>query len=271
MASAIRSTLQFSPSQRQQIDPYLPASKKPHVTLTFATSLDSNITLTPGVETPLSGPDSKSMTYYLRSKHDAIIIGAGTAIADDPSLNSRIEGVGGYGGQGLEGQPRPVVLDLRGRWDVSATSKVVKLAREGKGKAPWVFVGAAVAEEKRKTIEEAGGKFVVFEDKNVDSLVERLDWRDIISELSKEGITSVMIEGGGVVINELLSPRYFDLLDTVIVTIAPTWLGKNGVQVCPDERFAGGVKIPVGKLKDVKWVPLGEDVVLCGRPNIDRG
>jgi 2,5-diamino-6-(ribosylamino)-4(3H)-pyrimidinone 5'-phosphate reductase len=57
-----------------------------------------------------------------------------------------------------------------------------------------------------------------------------------------------------------------DLVDSVIVTVAPVWLGKGGVQVCPDARVEDGQRVPVSRLKDVQWVPLGEDVVLCGRP-----
>ena len=73
-----------------------------------------------------------------------------------------------------------------------------------------------------------------------------------------------MIEGGGAVINGLLAPSNIGFVDTVIVTIAPVWLGKGGVQVCPDERDRGGNKVPVARLRDVKWVPLGDDVVVCG-------
>ena len=79
-----------------------------------------------------------------------------------------------------------------------------------------------------------------------------------------------MIEGGGAVINDLLHPSHFNLVDSVIVTIAPTWLGIGGVQVCPEERVdrEKRVKVPVAKLTEVKWVPLGDDVVLCGRPKV---
>lgn len=219
----------------------------------------------------LSGPESKSMTHYLRSVHDAILIGAGTAIADDPSLNCRLEGVGGYGGIGLEGQPRPIVLDPRSRWKVNKSSKVIKLAREGKGRAPWIFSSPAVSEEMIKFVEEVGGRvFVLHPRTTTDSGSARLDWLDIIKTLEGEGINSVMVEGGGAVINDLLSPSNLGKVDSIIVTIAPVWLGKNGVQVCPDERFNGESRIAVGRLKDPKWVPLGDDVVLCGFPKDPR-
>ncbi|CAO2655738.1 Nn.00g045410.m01.CDS01 [Neocucurbitaria sp. VM-36] len=261
-----RDALRFPTSQSDQIDPYLQSSSsnptKPFVTLTFATSLDSQLSLAPGVQTALSGPETKAMTHYLRSKHDAILIGVGTAVADNPSLNCRIEGVGGYGGQGLAGQPRPVVVDPKGRWDFDAESKVMKLAQEGKGRAPWLVTGVAIGEEKRDSLESIGGKVL----KLPSSSTSSISWSVILQALADEGVRSVMIEGGGVVINDLLSAENINLIDSVIVTIAPTWLGEGGVRVCPKERIEDGRRLPVGRLKDVKWVPLGEDVVLCGHP-----
>ncbi|KAF2449245.1 bacterial bifunctional deaminase-reductase [Karstenula rhodostoma CBS 690.94] len=266
-----RNTLSFPSTSATQIEPYLPEPRDlarplyPHVTLTYATSLDANLSLSPGVQTALSGPQSKAMTHFLRSKHAAILIGAGTAIADDPSLNCRIEGVGGYGGPGLNGQPRPVVLDAKGRWKVNEDNKVIKLAKEGRGLGPWVIGAQDTPPEdgRYKALTEAGGLYITLP---TDSR-GRFDWGDIFNILGTNGLFSVMVEGGGVVINELLSPRYIGLVDSVIVTIAPVWLGKDGVQVCPEERRnEGGVKMSVGRLKDVRWLPLGEDVVLCGRP-----
>ncbi|KAJ8107794.1 hypothetical protein OPT61_g8617 [Boeremia exigua] len=274
MAVSARDALYFSQTSSSQIDPYTPSPSsrqpgplpsKPHVTLTFATSLDSQLSLAPGVQTVLSGLESKSMTHYLRSKHDAILIGVGTAEADNPSLNCRIAGVGGYGGEGLDGQPRPIIIDPRGRWQFTAESKVLKLATEGKGKAPWVFTRVALDEDRTRVLESVGGQVVV-----VDGQCEserRISWECVLDKLAVQGVGSVMIEGGGAVINDLLAPRNIGLVDTVIVTIAPVWLGKGGVQVCPDERVDNGARLPVARLANVKWVPLGDDVVLCGVPS----
>jgi len=279
MAAPTRDALQFPQSDSQHLDPYLPQWRapnglpssftKPFVTLTFATSLDSQLAIAPGIQTALSGPQSKAMTHYLRSRHDAILIGVGTAVADNPSLNCRIEGVGGYGGEGLERQPRPVVIDPKGRWNFTAESKVMKLAKEGKGKAPWLVTEVNFSDKKKQLLQSLGGK--VFNISNIASDLSKppsLQWSDIFGALHAEGIGSVMVEGGGVVINDLLSPVNFKLIDAVIVTIAPTWLGRDGVQVCPDQYVVDGLRVPVGRLENVRWVPLGEDVVLCGRPKL---
>ncbi|KAK4945662.1 hypothetical protein LTR28_007989 [Elasticomyces elasticus] len=141
---AVREALCFSDEDRAFLEDYLPRLNKsydgatPFTTLTFATSLDSMLALAPGTQTALSGPQSKAMTHYLRSRHDAILIGVGTAIADDPSLNCRLEGVGGYGGEGLDGQPRPVIVDPALRWKWTESSKIFQLAKHGRGRTPWI-------------------------------------------------------------------------------------------------------------------------------------
>ncbi|KAL4792872.1 dihydrofolate reductase-like domain-containing protein [Aspergillus venezuelensis] len=261
--------LNFPSSETPFLEPYLPAPKQrendlPFTTLTFATSLDSQLALSPGSRTVLSGPQSKSMTHYLRSRHDGILIGVGTAIADNPGLNCRIEGVGGYGSEGLQGQPRPIVLDPSARWKFDTSAKILELARQGKGKAPWILVksGTKVPEAQRGLLEASGGRFI-----SID-LCEGggFDWGELLRCLKKEGLHSVMIEGGGSVINSLLEPRFQSLVDSVIVTIAPTWLGRGGVVVSPKRRFdESGAAVSALRLKNVKWHPFGEDVVLCGR------
>ncbi|KAK1597339.1 riboflavin-specific deaminase domain-containing protein [Colletotrichum navitas] len=232
---------------------------RPFVTLTFATSLDSSLSLAPGVRTRLSGPESKAMTHHLRRQHDAILVGVGTVLADDPGLNCRIAGAG------LEAQPRPIVVDPRGRWDFTEHNKVFEVARAGKGLAPFVLIGstAAVHSKKKSILEAHGGKFVVLDAKETEP---RFDWQSILSALHSEGLHSVMVEGGGQVINSLLNPGSQQLIDTVIVTVAPTWLGRGGVVVSPERvHTPGGTPVPAARLANVAWHQFGEDIVLCGK------
>ncbi|KAH8912581.1 bacterial bifunctional deaminase-reductase [Coniochaeta sp. PMI_546] len=254
--------LHFPPSQAAHLISYLPSttstsrSSLPHLTLTYATSLDSALSLRPGTQTALSGPQSKAMTHYLRSQHRAILIGVGTAVADDPGLNCRIEG--------CTSQPRPIVLDPAARWAVNSESKVIRLAREGKGLGPFILVDpeAQVPEERRAVLETVGGKYVLVP----STQGEGFAWTDILSTLKGEGLDSVMVEGGGAVINSLLAAENIPLVSSVIVTIAPTWLGKGGVVVSPDRPGGENGTVPAARLGNVKWYPLGEDVVLCGKP-----
>ncbi|KAI1752609.1 dihydrofolate reductase-like domain-containing protein [Xylaria castorea] len=278
--------LYFSTADRERLEPHLPppqssprskstdsppsSSTLPFITLTFATSLDSALALGPGIRTALSGPESKAMTHYLRSRHDAICVGVGTAIADDPGLNSRLaddederssrNGVTAH-------QPRPVIIDPCLRWDFTAQSKVMRLAREGKGLAPYIVtLEKEPSTHKRSILEGLGGKFISLNTEHAhqggSSGTHRLDWRVILSAVRQEGLSSIMIEGGAEVINSLLGGNT-DLVDSVIVTIAPTWLGQGGVTVSPPRTL--GADRPVARLSDTTWLPLGDDIVLCGR------
>ncbi|TGO31931.1 hypothetical protein BHYA_0379g00030 [Botrytis hyacinthi] len=268
--SSTRDVLRFPETDRAQIDDYLPSKSSiaaahlkslPHTTLTFATSMDSQITMRPGIGSPLSGPASKAMTHYLRSRHDAILIGVNTAIADNPSLNCRIEGVGGYGGgKSLKGQPRPVIIDPKGRWDFGEDSKIFGLVKDGRGKAPWIITTQQENEisiEKKEFLRAARGKFIYLSPDHEG----RFSWQDILEALWKEGIASLMIEGGAGIINDMLAEGQ-RFIDGVIVTIAPVWLGKGGVTVLPERENPGKETF---RLRGVKWIPLGEDVVCCGR------
>lgn len=266
-----RDALDFPESDRGFLDPHLPhqdgtARDLPFTTLTFATSLDSSLALSPGARTVLSGPQSKAMTHYLRSRHDGILIGVGTAVADDPGLNCRISGVGGYGSENLNSQPRPVVIDPSARWDFSEDSKLFQLCREGRGRAPWIVIALhQPPAEKQALLERYGGKFISLEMPQSEGDRHQIDWHNLFITLRLNGLLSVMVEGGGQVINSLLSPSNMSLLNSVIVTIAPTWLGQGGVVVSPARRFDdGGNAISAARLTNVKWYPFGEDVVLCG-------
>lgn len=295
--SAIKETLTFPPEDREFLLPYLPphstyassqstnlshtgipsqdasssdpssekATKKPFITLTYATSLDSSLSIAPLTRTALSGPATKAMTHFLRSQHDAILIGVGTAITDDPALNCRIgdDPALGIDTSSTSHQPRPVVVDPKGRWEWSRESKVIEAAREGRGKGPWVLVARGpVSKGKVDALGECGGE-VLFHALVGDTKVT--PWRDIFAALAEKGIRSVMVEGGGKVVNGLLTEENVGLVDSVVVTVAPVYLGKNGVKVEMDSRRKGDNWAPAVDFKDVVWKPLGRDVVMCGK------
>ena len=92
---------------------------------------------------------------------------------------------------------------------------------------------------------------------------EEMNWAQILSVLKNEGIESVMIEGGASVISTLLSMP--ELVNSVIVTIAPTWLGQGGVTVSPAPKVEAGERINAARLQPTAWRQFGADAVLCGR------
>ncbi|KAM7184513.1 Dihydrofolate reductase-like domain containing protein [Naviculisporaceae sp. PSN 640] len=276
-------TLTFPADDVLKLEPHLPPRdledekldkvtargyKKPFITLTFATSLDSSLSLAPGTRTVLSGPESKAMTHYLRSRHAAICVGVGTAIADDPGLNCRLAAPSP---SELQHQPRPIIIDPHVKWNFNENAKVLQLARSGLGLAPFILVSSTVTSlfgmrkeltEQRALLEQHGGKYIPIEPKSGG----RFAWNTILKAVSDEGLDSVMIEGGGHIINSLLSRPENELIDSVIVTIAPTWLGQGGVVVSPPrERGPDGKPFAPIRLTETSWYPLGEDVVLCGK------
>ncbi|RHZ52733.1 RibD family protein [Aspergillus thermomutatus] len=262
-------TLSFPQFPLEFLDSYLPRHDEkrelPHVTLSYASSMDSKISLLPGMQTVLSGPEAKLMTHYLRSRHDAILIGVGTVLADNPGLNCRLEGAGGFGGLGRMWQPRPVVIDPTGRWPVHPECRMLRTAVEGKGKAPWVIVspGAQIHPQKLMMLKGYGGDFLRIVEYNQNW---RLRWEAILRALASEGIKSVMIEGGGTVLSELLNPEYTEFIDSIIVTVAPTYLGRGGVGVSPDsKRDEQGKPNAALNPREIKWVPLGQNVIMCGK------
>jgi 2,5-diamino-6-(ribosylamino)-4(3H)-pyrimidinone 5'-phosphate reductase len=268
-------TLRYPDHAREFLEPYLPPIQRPqestrvtpHITLTYACSLDSRLSLAPGLQTALSGPESKAMTHYLRSRHDAIVIGVRTAIADDPSLNCRLEGAGGYGGIGWSQQPRPIIIDPQARLHIRPEMKMLKAVAEGRARAPWIVVApdARMDPVSFSTLKAHGGEYLMVHDHQSEG--QGLNWEGIFGILYNEGIKSIMIEGGGIVLSELLKAQYTHLIDSVIVTIAPTFLGKAGVQVSPDSNFSGEQGRPLpSRLREVKWQPMGtEDVIMCGK------
>ncbi|KAG5420785.1 RIB7 [Candida metapsilosis] len=175
------------------LHPYLPKpiNGRPFVTLTYAQSLDSRIAAQPGVQTKLSHLETKTMTHYLRSKHDAILVGVGTVLADDPKLNCR------YG----DAKIRPVVIDPLGKWNYNE-STLKKICDAGDGLPPYIFVDESVDKE------EGVVKL---------PLLGGYNWDIIFDKLYELGIKSVMVEGGARVINNLLEKS----VDSVIITVAP--------------------------------------------------
>ena len=266
--------LQYPDHARQFLQPFLPDHKaisvrqRPHITLTWAGSLDGRIAIAHGQRTALSGPETKAMTHYLRSQHDAILVGVGTAIADDPSLNCRLSGAGGHGGPGDLYQPRPVIIDPHARLHIRPEMKVLQVVEQRRAKAPWIIVSPnvnihPVAVQRLKA---HGGEYLMINDYQLQQ--GGFGWEGIFNVLFKEGIRSIMVEGGGQVLSGLLKTQHAPLIDSIVMTIAPTFLGNRGVQVSQDSVGQAGGLVPT-QLDHVRWQPMGEkDVVMCGRVKV---
>lgn len=304
------STFEFAETLRARIDPYLPHNEnctdalqdlvpsagdgRPFVAVTYAQSLDAMLSYSPGAYTALSGRESMAMTHYLRSRFDGILVGVGTAIADDPGLNCRLatgpsqEGLLSAGAPSIH-HARPIVFDPHARWLLKTNTKMISLAREGTGRAPWILTSRLpeqVPSTNARILEDVGGEYI--------HLPEtcflgngRAVWSAIIRQLYKIGLQSILIDGGGNTIASWLDgrSRWWSEIDSIIITISPVYLGKGGVAVCPErghtmtgqeqlgsENASGkspgtidSGKDVIKRLTDVSWLALGEDAVLCGR------
>lgn len=180
-----------------------PNSKLPKVTLSYAQSLDGSITLRRGQPLAISGHESMTLTHRLRADNDAILIGIGTALADNPQLTVRL--VAGD-------NPQPIILD--------STLRLSPAARllSHPDRKPWLFCREDASPEKRAELEAAGARvFAVGVDEN-----GRLNLKQVLQTLKQNGIDSVMVEGGSEVITSFLASQ---LVERVVLTIAPMFVG----------------------------------------------
>lgn len=171
-------------------------SKRPAVTLKLAQSLDGRIALANGVSKWITGPLARRHAHRLRAQHDAIMVGSGTALADDPELTCRIEGL-------ERSSPVRVVLDRRGRLPV--TSRLVQSA----GDVPlWIVCGEPSIDLIGQGIEQL--QPASFE---VEAMLELL---------AERGLTRLLVEGGAKLAGSLLRANCVDRLE---IFTAPRVLG----------------------------------------------
>ncbi|TVY25380.1 2,5-diamino-6-ribosylamino-4(3H)-pyrimidinone 5'-phosphate reductase [Lachnellula hyalina] len=273
--SRVHHPVSLDPISRMQNTGH-PRTTIPHVTLTYAQSLDGQIALNPGVRTAISGPETKAMTHYLRSRHDAILIGRGTAMADNPGLNTKYSDDEEYP-VGLDRQPRPIILDPSKQWEENACERLFDLAEKGLGRPPWTVNSVENIGDKefetvtqrvdqdRSRLRGVGGG--VIQAGEYDSKENGVDWKEILSALGATGVRSVMIEGGAAVINDLLRQRNQQWIDSIIITIAPTYLGEGGVHVAP---FRSQTNDKEFELSNVKWLDYENDIVMAWRQSLNH-
>ncbi|SJX66328.1 related to RIB7-HTP reductase [Sporisorium reilianum f. sp. reilianum] len=205
-ASFLRESLAFAHS-----------NEKPHVTLTFAQSHDAKIAGAAKAQLALSGAESMIMTHTLRTLHDAIMVGIGTVLNDNPQLNARLLSCPPPVSQ----LPRPVVLDSKLR--IPLDCKLIRNHAAGTGRQPLVLASSVASSAKRVQLEQAGVQVIQLADTSPQGL---LDWTTLLQQLRRTGIHRLMVEGGAAVIDSLMQQP--QLIDALIVTIAPVTVGADG-------------------------------------------
>jgi diaminohydroxyphosphoribosylaminopyrimidine deaminase/5-amino-6-(5-phosphoribosylamino)uracil reductase len=218
----------------------------PYVTLKFAQTVDGRIASAGGDARWISSEPSLKYVHKLRSYHDAILVGTGTVLMDDPELTVRL----------VKGRnPVRVIIDSTLRTPLN--SRVLK--EQGTART----IVAATSDADRKKIMSLTKKGVEVLTIKADS-VGKVDLKDLLRRLGEMNISSVLIEGGAAVITSVI---HQNIADKYIVIIAPkiTGAGINSVGDLGIKDIEHSIKLSV-----IRTFRSGEDLVIEARPETGK-
>ncbi|MBM3140474.1 MAG: bifunctional diaminohydroxyphosphoribosylaminopyrimidine deaminase/5-amino-6-(5-phosphoribosylamino)uracil reductase RibD [Chloroflexi bacterium] len=222
----------------------------PLVVVKYAASLDGRIAASSGDSRWVSGPETLAWAHDQRQRLDAIVVGSGTVVADDPSLTARPGGATA----GVH-QPLRVVVDSRGRTPASAKVLVgpspTLIATTEASPAGWRAEMAARGAEvlTLPASEGADGR-------------AHVDLEALLRELGRRGMLVALFEGGGVLLGSLFDRK---LVDRVYAVLAPLVIGAARAPAPVAGRGAERMADAV-RLRDVTVQRLGEDTLIAGVP-----
>ncbi|KAI8336923.1 dihydrofolate reductase-like domain-containing protein [Blakeslea trispora] len=217
-------------------------NERPRITLTFAQSLDGKIAKR-NQQVLISGKESLAMTHLMRTMHDALMVGIGTVLIDNPQLNVRHV----QSDELKAHSPQPVVLDPFLKLPLDC--KLIKNHQNRIGRQLWLIVsekGCQMHSEKKSQLEEAGVKLLV-----VATDEDRIALKDAYTILKQNGIRSLMIEGGSKIIQSCIQEEW----DQLVVTIGPIFLGPSGIPAITEDLSL--------QLDNIKYQTMGRDVVMA--------
>ncbi len=181
--------------------------QRPFITLKLASSLDGRIATATGESQWITGPEARREVHAMRARHDAVMVGGGTARADDPALTVR--------GLGVARQPLRVVVSRR--LDLPLMSTLARTAHE----VPlWLMHGPDADPALSQAWDGVGAKRL---ECGLDGT--HLDIASVLEQLAAEGLTRVFCEGGGALAASLLAA---DLVDELITFTAGMAIGAEG-------------------------------------------
>lgn len=213
----------------------------PFVTAKFAASLDGRIATRTGESRWISSAASRSLAHRLRERHDAVLVGAGTVLSDDPALNVRIDGA--------TRQPLRVVVDSRLRMPASA-----RMLTSGGGPV-LVATTDAAAPDRQAELERAGAEVLV-----LPAREGRVDLAELLGALGARQVISVLAEGGAEVLGSL---RDAGLIDGVVAVIAPRLIGGARALAAIGGEGAAHLSDTLD-LTEVEVEELGGDLIVTG-------
>jgi len=214
----------------------------PHVSLKLALSLDGRIASRTGTSKWITGPLARAKVHALRSRHDVVGVGIGTALADDPKLTVR----------DAPGQdPVRLVFDTNLR--ISDGLGLVQHAREV---PTWIICGEEASEERRLALVDQGVE--VF--RVATSAEGRIDVTEALRQLASLGVVTLMVEGGAELAGSLLAAR---LVDEAHVFVAPLLLGPRGRPGAVDWAGPGSPQ-EAPRISPPIWELCGNDAYIHG-------
>ncbi len=185
-------------------------SGRPLITLKVASSLDGRIATGSGESKWITGEPARAQAHALRARHDAVVVGSGTVLADDPELTCRLPGL-------ADRSPVRVVFD--GRLRTPLTAKIVATARQT---PTWIVTLAGVDAARQRAFAAAGVTLLL-----VSAGREgHPDPKAAFAALAGRGITRVLVEGGRHLTAALLRDGP---IDRMVWFRAPMMLGGDGV------------------------------------------
>lgn len=217
---------------------------RPLVTLTYAQSIDGTIAACRGKPLALSCEESLVLSHRLRAAHDAVLVGIGTILADDPNLNVRMV-------QGRD--PQPIILDSRLRFPLHAASLKNELM-------PWIMTTEDADHQRRLLLEKKGVRVLSMKS-DQHGLV---DLHETLKQLAADGISSIVVEGGARVITSIIAER---LVDQFVIFITPIIVGGlHAVErlLLPDMAEETDIKKYLPRAHIRGHEKIGEDLVIWG-------
>jgi diaminohydroxyphosphoribosylaminopyrimidine deaminase/5-amino-6-(5-phosphoribosylamino)uracil reductase len=183
---------------------------RPAVTLKLAVSADGKAGLAGRRPAAITGERARDRVHRLRAMHDAILVGIGTVLADDPLLTCRLPGM-------ADRSPMRVVFDAALRLPLE--SRMVASAKET---PVWVVTAASAPPDREKALRARGVEVMRVE----ISAAGRLDVPAALRCLAARGITRLLVEGGPILAASMIAG---DLVDEVALFQASTRIGPDGI------------------------------------------
>ena len=207
---------------------------RPHVRLKLAVSADGKVAAAGRHPLPITGEVARERVHLMRAQSDAILIGIGTVLADDPLLTCRLPGMAAV-------SPVRVVLDSALR--LSLGSRLAQSARE----VPvWVIAGVDAPPAAEQSLRTCG-----VEVWRVEAANGRLGVAAVLKLLAARGITRLLVEGGPTVAAAFLGA---DLVDEAMLFASPNLVGADGI-----DAFNPSAEIALLRLKQGEAEQIGPD------------